>query len=264
MGLLFLRLTLALYFTATLAAFVAILGRRRWWDRIVPALIGAGCIMHLAALVCRGIELGHCPLHTTGEIVSFLSLAGMLIFLFGFYRRGMQVLAVVLLPLSLVLAVISNLLPTQTLRLEGSSLDRLLTFHVAFSTLGVAALFLTLAASLIYLWQERALKQKSGASLLRLRLPALDTCDSLIYGTLVTGFLLMTLAIITGSLWKASTPDSTFWLWEKREILALLAWVIFGSLIAGRLLAGWRGRKAAYLVIVGVVAVLLRMLGLTP
>lgn len=264
MGLLFLRLTLALYSTATLAAFAAVLGRRRWWDRIVPGLIGAGCVTHLAALGLRGIELGHCPLHTTGEIVSFLSLTGMLIFLFGFYRRGLQVLAVVLLPLSLVLAVVSNLLPAQTLHLEGSSLDRLLTFHVAFSTLGVAALFVTFAASLLYLWQERALKQKSGAALLRLRLPALETCDSLIHGTLVSGFLLMTLAIITGSLWKASTLSGTFWLWERRESLALLAWAIFGALIIGRLLVGWRGRKVAYLVIVGVVIVVLRMVGLTP
>ena len=265
MGLLFLRLTLGLYLAATLAAFAALLGRREWWRRLVPALIGSACAAHLAALVARSVATARCPLHNTPEIVSFLSLTAMLIFLLGLYRRGLQALAVVLLPLAMVLAFVSNLLPAETLPVSGPAVDRLLTFHVAISTLGVAALFLTLAASLLYLWQERALKHNRGAAVLRLRLPALQTCDSLLYGSMVLGFLLLTLAVVTGAvwLWKTSPPQRSFWLWDPRETLALVAWAIFGTLIAARLVAGWRGRRAAYLVILGVAVVLLRMLGLT-
>lgn len=263
MGLILLRLTLAMYLAATLAAGAAVLGRRRLWDRVVPGLMAAGCAFHLGAVLARSVAVGRCPLHTTGEVVSLLSLLGMLIFLIGFYRRGMQTLSLVLLPLAMVLAFISNLLPAGTLPVTGRSLDHLLTLHVAVSTLGVAALFLTFAGSVLYLWQERALKRKGGAALLRLRLPPLEACDALVYGTLVLGFLLMTLGIVTGALWKVSSPSHAFWLWEKRETLSLLAWAIFGTLIGARILAGWRGRKAAYLALAGVTAVLLRMMGLS-
>lgn len=263
MDLLFLRLTLGVYLAATLAAFAALLGQRGLWARVVPGLIGAGCATHLTALVARGVLTGRCPLHTSGEVVSFLSLAGMLIFLLGFYRRGLQVLSVVVLPLALVLAFVSNLLPAETLPVAGQGLDHLLTVHVAISALGAAALFLPFAGSLLYLWQEHALKRKGGARVLRLRLPALETCDSLVYGSLVLGFLLLTLSIITGALWKASSPRQAFWLWEQGETLALLAWGIFGALLAARLVAGWRGRKAAYWVLAGVTALLLRMVGLS-
>ncbi|MEE9218825.1 MAG: cytochrome c biogenesis protein CcsA [Acidobacteriota bacterium] len=262
---LLLRLTLVFYFLAALSAFVAVLGRPRWWRYLVPSLIGAGCATHIGALSSRALELGHCPLHTTGEVVSFLSLAGMLIYLLGFYGRGWQTLSVVLLPLSLVLAVVSNLLPAQALLVSAPGLERLLmTLHIGVSTLGVAALFLTLGASLLYLWQEWALKHKSGATVLRLSLPSLETCDSIVYRSLVLGFMLMTLGILTVAMAQAMSPSNSMFLWNRRETFALLAWAIFAVLLTGRLLAGWRGRKAAYLVIVGVAAVLLRMVGLSP
>jgi ABC-type uncharacterized transport system permease subunit len=264
MALFLLRLTLVLYALASLAAFAALLHRRGAWERLLPVLIATGCAAHLGALIARGAETSRCPLHTSGEVVSFLSLAGVLIFLLGFYRRGQRALAIVLLPLGLVLAFVSNLLPAETLPVAGSGLDRLLILHVAVSTLGAAALLMTFAGSVLYLWQERTLKRKEGASLLRLRLPALETCDKLAYGALVPGFLLMTAGIVTGALWNASSPARAFWIWEQRETLALVAWAIFASLICARLVAGWRGRKAAYLGLVGVAVLLLRMVGLTP
>lgn len=262
MDLILLRFTLGLYLAAALAAFVAVLGRRGLWQRVVPSLIGAGCAAHLAALVARGVAASRCPLHTSGEIGSLVALAGILLYLVGFYRRGLQVLSVVLLPLAMVLALVSNLLPAETLPIAGPALDRLLTLHVAVSTLGAAALFLPFAGSLLYLWQERALKRKGGARVLRLRLPALETCEALVHGSLLIGFLLLTAGIVTGALWKAASPQRAFWLWEQRETLALLAWAIFAGLIGARLVAGWRGRRAAYWVLAGVTAVMLRMVGL--
>ncbi len=263
MDLLLLRLTLALYLVAALASFAAVWWRQSLWGRVVPALIGAGCASHLCALLARGVATGHCPLHTPGEVVSLLALAGMLIFLLGFYRRGLQVLSVVLLPLAMVLALVSNLLPAEAVPVAGRGADGLRMMHVAVSALAAALLFVPFAGALLYLWQERALKRKGGATVLRLRLPPLEACDALIYGSLLLCFLLLTLSIVTGAAWKAASPRHTFWLWEQRETLALLAWAIFGALLGARLLAGWRGRKAAYWVLAGVTAVLLRMVGLS-
>lgn len=261
MDLLLLRLAMALYAAATAAAAGAVLGRRRRWAGALPYLIGAGCAAHLGAIMARVAVTGLCPLHTSGDIVSFLTLAGVLIYLGGFYRRGLQALSIFLLPLALALTAASRFLPAAAPALGEEGTRRLLTMHVGLSALGAAALFLSFAGSLLYLWQERALKSKGGARILSLRLPALERLDGLVFGTLSAGFALMTLALVTGGMWEAHAVVAAPQRWQERETLALLAWAIFGGIIVARLAAGWRGRRPAYLTVAGVAALLLRMLG---
>jgi ABC-type uncharacterized transport system permease subunit len=261
MDLLLLRLTLALYAAATAAAAATVLGRRRRWAVALPYLIGAACAAHLGAIMARVAATGLCPLHTSGDIVSFVTLAGVLIYLAGFYQRGLQALSIFLLPLALALTIASRFLPQVAPALGEEGMRRLLVTHVGLSALGTAALSLTFAGSLLYLWQERALKTKGGARILSLRLPALERLDGLVFHTLSAGFALMTLALITGGMWEAHAVVPAPQRWQERETLALVAWAIFGAIIIARLAAGWRGRRSAYLTLAGVAALLLRMLG---
>jgi len=78
--------------------------------------------------------------------------------------------------------------------------------------------------------------------------------------SLMWGFPLLTLTIVTGGIWSANFR-SRYWLWEGKETFALLAWMILGIIITARLLRGWRGRKAAYLTIVAFAALIMRMIG---
>jgi ABC-type transport system involved in cytochrome c biogenesis permease subunit len=72
---------------------------------------------------------------------------------------------------------------------------------------------------------------------------------------LIWGFPLMTLGILTGSLW-ARAHWGDYWTWESREISSALTWLLYGGLLQGRITAGLRGRKAAVLTVLGFVVVI--------
>jgi cytochrome c-type biogenesis protein CcsB len=129
-----------------------------------------------------------------------------------------------------------------------------LPLHVTFAFLGNAVFALAFGVSLIYLMQERHLKHKKMTALLK-RFPSLEALDKLNYVLLVWGFPLMTLGILTGSMW-AGIHWGNYWSWEPRQISSGIAWLFYGGLLHGRVTAGLRGRKAALLTMVGFFVVL--------
>src|SRR5258705_9112765 len=76
--------------------------------------------------------------------------------------------------------------------------------HIAMIFTGYAALFLSFAASLLYLLQEHRLKSKKPAGI-TLRLPALEVIDEIGYRSLLLGFPFMTLGLVAGTVLAPST-----------------------------------------------------------
>jgi ABC-type transport system involved in cytochrome c biogenesis permease subunit len=81
------------------------------------------------------------------------------------------------------------------------------------------------------------------------RLPSLETLDELNYRFVAWGFALFTVGIITGTL-LAKQRWGEFWTWEPVQVLSTIAWLLYALLLQTRA-AGWRGRKAATLTILG-------------
>jgi cytochrome c-type biogenesis protein CcsB len=129
-----------------------------------------------------------------------------------------------------------------------------LPVHVTVAFLGNAVFALAFAVSLIYVMQERHLKHKKMTALMK-RFPSLESLDRLNYMLLVWGFPLMTLGIVTGSLW-AGIHWGNYWSWEPRQISSGIAWLFYGAILHGRITAGLRGKKAALLTMVGFCVVL--------
>jgi ABC-type transport system involved in cytochrome c biogenesis permease subunit len=128
--------------------------------------------------------------------------------------------------------------------------------------LGFAALFIAFVAAVMYLLQERELKSKH-PTIFHNRLPSLELCDDLAYKSLAIGFPLITLGIVSGALWAQALAGIT-WIRDVKVLLSFVTWFVYLLLIHYRLIAGWRGRKAAYLAIVGFVGVLLTFLAVNP
>jgi cytochrome c-type biogenesis protein CcsB len=129
-----------------------------------------------------------------------------------------------------------------------------LPLHVTFAFLGNAVFALAFGVSLMYLFQDHQLKRKRVLVLTK-RFPSLESLDRLNAIFLVWGFPLMTLGILTGSLWAALTWGN-YWSWEPRQISSAIVWFLYGALIHGRITVGLKGRKAAYLTVIGFVVVL--------
>ena len=93
-------------------------------------------------------------------------------------------------------------------------------------------------------------------------LPHRDTLDNLIYKTVAVSFPLLTLMIIAGAYWANRTWGS-YWSWDPKEDWALITWLTYAGYLHMRLTRGWRGRRAAYMVIIGFAIVMFTFFGVT-
>jgi ABC-type transport system involved in cytochrome c biogenesis permease subunit len=101
----------------------------------------------------------------------------------------------------------------------------------------------------LYLIQERELKSRSPRAFYYLA-PSLERCDTISGHSVALGFGLLSLAILTGLAWSR-TARGRYWSGDPKEWISVLAWVLYVSLIVARQRAGWGGRQAAVLAIVG-------------
>jgi len=258
-GLVLLRVAVALYVLSAATAFGSLILKRRSGGTWTVVLSSLGLLAHLGTLIGRGMEVGGLPLEDYRDVVSVLCCAAVVVYLVSYLRTRLEVLGAVILPLVLVLLFVSNLLPAEIVPVSSELQRALLDFHIFIAVLGAASLFLTFAASLMYLLQERRVKRKT-AALRGGRLPSLEKCDSMGNLSLMWGFPLLTLTIVTGGIWTANFRERST-LWDRQESFALLAWILLATLISARFLKGWRGRKAAYLTIIAFTALILRMIG---
>ncbi len=85
--------------------------------------------------------------------------------------------------------------------------------------------------------------------------------DDMTYKSIAVGFPLFTIGgVIMGAIW-ANSAWGTYWSWDPKETWSLITWFVYAVYLHARLVAGWRGKKAAVLSIIGFVAVVFTYLG---
>ena len=257
-SLILLRVALAFYCLGFLNSFLPVLGRIKT-QRLTPWLAGAGWGAHTLALVELGAALKRCPLGTVPEVLSALAWSTILVYLVVFWRYRIEVLHVVILPLVLVVMFVSNLLPQDVIPVTATLRPSIRRFHLTVIIFAMAALSITFAASVAYVLLDRALKSKRPGRFF-IKLPSLESCDTVGQISLLWAFPLMTLGIITGAMYSVSIKH-TYWAWQPQETLAVISWILLGIVVVARLGWGWRGRNAALLTMVAFSVVLVRILG---
>ncbi|MDP2227874.1 MAG: cytochrome c biogenesis protein CcsA, partial [Moraxellaceae bacterium] len=120
-----------------------------------------------------------------------------------------------------------------------TSLTRGAESHILLSILAYSVLSIAAAQAVLLAVQDRQLRQHRRGLLHAL--PPLQTMESLLFGMIGTGFVLLTLAIISGLL----TLDNLFAQHlAHKTVLTLAAWCVFAVLLGGRHFGGWRGATA--------------------
>jgi ABC-type transport system involved in cytochrome c biogenesis permease subunit len=115
-------------------------------------------------------------------------------------------------------------------------------------------------AALMYLIQESQIKRKRFGSLYS-RLPSLQTLDSINHYSLMYGFALLTVGMMTGAFF-AQIALGRYWRWDPKEVWSLITWLFYAVLLHERLAVGWRGRRAAILSILAFLVLLFTFLGI--
>ena len=90
------------------------------------------------------------------------------------------------------------------------------------------------------------------------RLPGAAALDRVAHRTAVFGFPIWTFAVIAGAIW-AEAAWGRFWGWDPKETWAFIAWVVYAAYLHARTTAGWRGRPAAWVNVVGLVVMIFNL-----
>lgn len=246
-------LTAVTYLLAAGAFFLYLL-RRETATGLPTALLFGGFIVHTFALASRFFRAGFAAVAIMGEALLFYGWLMVGIYLLIQLKYRLAVLGSIIAPLAVLMTLAGFAVGKGVGDIPPGFETFWLPLHVTLAFLGNAFFGLAFAVSLIYLLQERHLKHKKMTALMK-RFPSLESLDRLNYSLLIWGFPLMTLGILTGSLW-AGIHWGNYWSWDPRQISSGIAWLFYGALLHGRITAGLRGKKAALLTMFGFCVVL--------
>lgn len=217
----------------------------------------------LAALILHGVSLAYDVLE--GGIPRFgfsaalsmtLWLALVFYWIESFFTRleGLQALA-------MPVAAVAVLLPTAFPSEHALPNVRSLAFRLHFVVAMLAYSLFTLAA-LHALLMAAAERQLHSARMTRAlaALPPLMTLEGLLFKLVGVGFVLLTLTVGSGVFFSEALFGKPISLSHK-TVFAIAAWLLFGALLTGRFLWGWRGRRALRLTLAGFTCLLLAYVG---
>ncbi len=250
-----LQATFALYTLGLLHSFLGFYQKRQVFVTLALWMVIAGFVTHTAFMVMLGIDRRHFPITNLPESLSFFAWSVTLTFIVANLRYRTNVLGAFVLPFVSLLTILAELIWEENHAIPAPLKSKWLFFHTSVAFLAYAAFFLTFMSGILYLVQEKELKEKK-FRFLYFRLPSLQVCDEILRVSLFAGFILMSITILTGAFW-AQQAWGRFWSWDPKETASLVSWGIYLALVNYRLSSNWRGRWAAYISIIGFVSILL-------
>lgn len=222
--------------------------------------------LHFGAILTRGLALGRWPWGNMYEFIAMVTFVAVTAYLVLNLRRrtrylGLFVMIPVVLGLELGLTVFYEAPGPLTPALH----SYWIAIHVTAMTTASGIFTVGAVASMLYLtvdhFERRAAAGKSiGLSGIARRLPGKDSLDRVAYRTITFGFPIWTFAVIAGAIW-AESAWGRYWGWDPKETWSFIVWIIFAGYLHARSTAGWKGRPAAIIAVLGFVAFLFNLFG---
>jgi cytochrome c-type biogenesis protein CcsB len=238
-------------------------GRAERLGRVALALTVLAFGLHLAGLVARGLAAGRAPWGNMYEFSTAAALAAVGAYLVLLRRHdlgylGIWVVSTALLTLGLAVVVFY----TDAGELVPALRSYWLVIHVAAAVLAAGVFTVGAVASVLFLLRDRA-ERRAGAGRpggYPGRLPASEALDRLCYRLHAFGFPVWTFAVVAGAIW-AENAWGRYWGWDPKETWAFVTWVVYAGYLHARATAGWRGRRAAAVALVGYLALTFNYVG---
>lgn len=248
------------YANAAIHALLAFFNKRRTVERVAVWSVILGFVLHTAALVRIFLPNNFFFGLRETLLVSAWTLTA--VYLLAIFKSSVKALDIFVLPLTSLVVFSSLFLSAaddNSLGLLESLSGIWLNLHTGLWFAAYACLFVVFAVSAMYLVQENELKKKTFGTLFH-RLPSLSTVNKVAWTATLTGFLLVSVGILSG-MYLSFASEGKIWQNDPKEIFSGLTWLIYLILVCYRLTADWRGRRAAWLGIVGFAFVLLTLFG---
>ena len=255
-----LYIALAFYGAGTLVALLSLFGRDVRMQQAGLALMIGGWLNHTVWIGTICVRTGHPPLTNLAEAASFVSWTVFLAELLLFLRYRVHAAAFFVYPLVLMLLTVSALAHEPFAQMDPALRSGLFTAHVLFSTVGVAALLIGLAFTLLAFVQDRSLKSKQRGALWEW-IPSLSVCQTLAHRALGVGFSIYTLGILAGILWSYRTTAELIDL-RVKQMGGIVAWVLIAILLQTSMSGAYRARRTVVISACAFVAIVVAILGI--
>ncbi|RJR42328.1 MAG: c-type cytochrome biogenesis protein CcsB [Desulfobacteraceae bacterium] len=254
------------YFFSFLAYLLMMIMGKEGFGRVATIITLAGLIGHSMGLIYRWVEsyrlgIGHAPLSNLYESLIFFAWAIILFYLLVEWRTRNRSVGVFITPIAFLAMAYASYSPNINSRIQPlvpALKSNWLIAHVLTCFLGYAAFALAFCLSLMFFFKQ--MDRPIGKNLFVRLIPGQSILDDLNYQMVAIGFLLLTLGIITGSVW-AHSAWGTYWSWDPKETWSLITWLVYAAFLHSRMVRGWRGKRLAIMSIVGFSCVLFTYFG---
>jgi ABC-type uncharacterized transport system permease subunit len=220
---------------------------------LVPvALVLHAMLLYRGVVAADGLDLG------VANAVSLLVWLTLLIYwVAGLAFEGLSGMLGLMSPVALLAVLAQWAVPSRHLVTYGG--DPLFALHFAIAMLAYSLFIVATVHALVMLAEEKWLHRGVLPPFLR-SLPPLMEMEALLFRILLAAFVLLTLTVVSGLFFSEQLFGRPFTLSHK-TVFGVISWFIFGGLLAGHYLRGWRGRTAVLWTLAGFTALMLAYVG---
>ncbi|WP_141015305.1 c-type cytochrome biogenesis protein CcsB [Nocardioides sambongensis] len=235
--------------------------------RLGVLLTAIGCAIHFVALVGRGMaaDPNRVPWGNMYEFTISGTFVVTLLYLVLYRKFRLGWMAPLVLTFTVSVLMIAVIWLHEPVAPLAESLNSYwLVIHVVSAVIATGAFTLGGIASIMYLVRMRAERKAAGQPLTGWmgRVPSLPALDRIAYRVHAFAFPVWTFAVlITGPIW-AHEAWSRYWNWDPKEVWAFITWVVYAGYLHARATAGWKGRNAAILALVGMATLWFNFIGI--
>lgn len=231
--------------------------------RVALSLTVLAFVLHFGGLVTRGFSAGRVPWSNMYEFATSGAFVVMGVFLLLLALRedirwlGVFVVAPVLLTVGLAVTVLYQ----DATELQPALRSYWLVIHVVAAVIASGLITVGAVVTGLHLWVARRERLGTAPAYAGSRpLPGSGALDRLAYRLFAFAFPIWTFAVIAGAIW-AQNAWNRYWGWDPKETWAFITWVVFAAYLHARATAGWRGRSAAIIALVGFATMLFNFIG---
>lgn len=254
------------YLASTVMYWSWLASRKDVLGKLGSLFAAVGVVANIVALAVRWVVTGRPPLTNGYEFILTFSLGIVGVLLFSEFKYKLKALGAFVMPVPFLLLafIILKMGPAERVAaaIPPALKSQWLTFHVFTAMLAYGAFAVSFGLGIMYLLKadsgSAAGKNSKGSWVSKF--PDENTLDELAYKIIGFAFPMLTLCIVTGAIW-ANYAWGTYWSWDPKETWSLITWIIYAAYLHARLMYGWKGKRAAWMAILGFVAVLFTFFG---
>ena len=240
-------------------------GQRPFDERVGRAglaVVYLGIGLLLVCIVLRGLATLRVPWGNMYEFINLTCFSGLVAGAIVLRRPQYRPLWVFLLvPVLILLTVSGRWLYANAAPVMPALQSYWLPIHVSVVSIGSGVFLVAGIASILFLLRTSRLGDpdaEGAPARLVQRLPDPQTLDRIAYRTTIFAFPVFGFGVIFGAIW-AEEAWGRYWGWDPKETVSFIAWVVYAAYLHARSTAGWRDRKAAWINVVGFVAMVFNL-----